>query len=72
MNLKIIKNGSKNPMKIYSIVAIVLNILWLTVIIFFVFAQGVESYDIIGWSVLTLVIATPLVNLYVLLYSQRK
>ena len=59
-------------MKIYSIVAIVLNILWLIVIIFFVFAQGVESYDIIGWSVLTLVIATPLVNLYVLLYSQRK
>lgn len=69
MNLK---NRLKNPMKIYSTVAVVLNILWLIVIIFFVSTQGVESYDIIGWSVLTLVIVTPFVNLYVLLYSQRK
>ena len=59
-------------MKIYSIVAIALNILWLIVIVFFVSTQGVKSYDIIGWAVLTLVIATPFVNLYVLLYSQRK
>lgn len=53
-------------------VAVALNMLWLIVIIYFVSLQGLESYDAIGWSVLILVIVTPMVNLYVLLFSQNK
>ncbi|MFC1508937.1 hypothetical protein ACFL60_04515 [Candidatus Omnitrophota bacterium] len=53
-------------MRILSNVALALNILWLLVLMFFVGTQGTESYDIIGYSVLTLVVVTPIVNLIVL------
>ena len=59
-------------MKIFTIVAMALNIIWLLVIMFFVFTQGVESYDIIGYSALTLIVVTPIVNLVALLYYRQK
>ena len=59
-------------MRFFSIVAVTLNILWLLLIMFFVSTQGVESYDIIGYSALTLTLVTPIVNLVVLLYYRQK
>ena len=59
-------------MRILSNVALALNILWLLLLMFFVGTQGTESYDIIGYSALTLVVVTPIVNLIVLFYHRQK
>ena len=57
-------------MKALSIAAIVLNILWLLVVLFFVGTQGVEDYDIVGFLALLLIVVTPIVNIYALLRGQ--
>ena len=59
-------------MKVIHNLAVALNALWLFVIIFFVGMQGTASYDIIGYSILTLVVITPVINLVVLFCYRRK
>jgi|GEM_PF-5151686 len=58
-------------MRILSIVAVALNILWLIIDLLIVFSQAAKDFDIIGYTALALFIVIPSVNLIVLLNYKK-